>query len=99
MGELVEKEGVTSFKMFMAYKNVFQLDDQEVGPSFSSIRASHGTIEWGFAQSCSSFSKKLCFLLLIESLHSKMYFAFQRCAELGVLPQVHAENGDLVYEV
>jgi len=56
MGVLVRERGVSSFKMFMAYKGVFQLTDQE------------------------------------------LYYAFKRCKELGAIAQVHAENGDLVYE-
>ncbi len=34
MKELVEKHGINSFKMFMAYKNVFQLDDQSLYEAF-----------------------------------------------------------------
>lgn len=49
------KEGVTSFKHFMAYKGALMLNDTE----------------------------------LIES--------FLRCKELGLLPSVHAENGDLIF--
>lgn len=56
MGVLCKEKGVNSFKMFMAYKNVFQLRDEE------------------------------------------LYHAFQRCKELGALAQVHAENGDVVFE-
>lgn len=48
--------GVNSFKMFMAYKGVFQLTDQE------------------------------------------LYHAFKKCKEVGALAQVHAENGDVVFE-
>lgn len=42
--------------MFMAYKGVFQLTDQE------------------------------------------LYHAFKKCKEVGALAQVHAENGDVVFE-
>jgi len=56
MGIITTQKGVSSFKVFMAYKNVFMINDEE------------------------------------------MYYAFQRCKELGALAQVHAENGDLVYE-
>lgn len=56
MATLVRDHGVQSFKMFMAYKGSFQLNDTE------------------------------------------LYHVFARCKELGVLAQVHAENGDLIYE-
>ncbi|XP_066589606.1 dihydropyrimidinase isoform X4 [Prorops nasuta] len=48
--------GINSFKMFMAYKDLFMLRDSE----------------------------------LIE--------AFKACKEIGALPMVHAENGDLIAE-
>lgn len=35
--------------------------------------------------------------LMIED--DEMYASFQRCAELGALPLVHAENGDIVQEL
>jgi len=53
MGALAA-DGINSFKFFMAYKGVFQVDD----------------------------------LQLLRG--------FQRCKELGALPQVHAEHGDAV---
>jgi dihydropyrimidinase len=53
---LTRDHGVNSFKMFMAYKGVFQVNDQE------------------------------------------LYHAMERCKQLGALPMVHAENGDLVVE-
>jgi dihydropyrimidinase len=52
----VQERGVNSFKMFMAYKGVFMLEDDN------------------------------------------LFHAFNRCKELGALPQVHAENGHLVAE-
>lgn len=55
MGTLVEKEGVNSFKHFMAYKNAIMCDDET----------------------------------LVNS--------FKRSLELGAMPTVHAENGELVY--
>ena len=55
MGTLVQDEGVTSFKHFMAYKNAIMCDDET----------------------------------LVNS--------FKRALELGALPTVHAENGELVY--
>ncbi len=55
MGTLVQEEGVTSFKHFMAYKNAIMCDDET----------------------------------LVKS--------FRRALELGALPTVHAENGELVY--
>ncbi len=53
MAPLVER-GVTSFKLFTAYKGRMQLSDQD------------------------------------------LLSAFARCKELGALPQVHAENGDVI---
>ncbi len=35
--------------------------------------------------------------LMLED--DELYASFKRCGELGVLPMVHAENGDLVYEL
>jgi len=55
MGQLVRKEGVNSFKHFMAYKNAIMADDE----------------------------------LMVKS--------FTRALELGAIPTVHAENGELVY--
>ncbi len=55
MGELVQQEGVNSFKHFMAYKNAIMCDDET----------------------------------LVNS--------FKRCMELGAMPTVHAENGELVF--
>lgn len=54
MGKLVRDEGVTSFKMFLAYKGALMADDET----------------------------------LVK--------AFRRARELGALPAVHAENGELV---
>ena len=28
-----------------------------------------------------------------------MYHAYKKCAEIGAIAQVHAENGDLIHEV
>ncbi|KXZ48335.1 hypothetical protein GPECTOR_28g741 [Gonium pectorale] len=53
MEELV-REGINSFKFFMAYKGVLQVSDSELASGL------------------------------------------QRCKELGALPMVHAENGDMV---
>lgn len=47
-------KGISSFKMFMAYKGLFMLDDFE------------------------------------------LYETFERCRDLGVLAQVHAENGNII---
>lgn len=55
MGTLVNEEGVSSFKHFMAYKNAIMCDDE----------------------------------VLVKS--------FRRALELGAMPTVHAENGELVY--
>jgi len=55
MGTLVNKEGVNSFKHFMAYKNAIMCDDETLVNSFS------------------------------------------RALELGAMPTVHAENGELVF--
>lgn len=55
MGQLVQNEGVNSFKHFMAYKNAIMADDET----------------------------------LVNS--------FKRSLELGAMPTVHAENGELVY--
>ena len=55
MGELVQQEGINSFKHFMAYKNAIMCDDET----------------------------------LVNS--------FKRALELGAMPTVHAENGELVY--
>jgi dihydropyrimidinase len=55
MGTLVNEEGVSSFKHFMAYKNAIMCDDE----------------------------------ILVKS--------FRRALELGAMPTVHAENGELVY--
>jgi len=57
MGQLVQEEGVNSFKHFMAYKNAIMCDDET----------------------------------LVNS--------FQRALELGAMPTVHAENGELVYRL
>ncbi|CAB3242692.1 unnamed protein product [Arctia plantaginis] len=51
---VTEQYGVNSFKMFMAYKDLWQLDDYD------------------------------------------LYCAMETCAELKALPQVHAENGDII---
>lgn len=51
---LCNNKGISSFKMFMAYKDLFMLDDSE------------------------------------------LYETFERCRDLGVLAQVHAENGDII---
>jgi len=57
MEELCKLHGVNSFKMFMAYKGVFMVNDSE------------------------------------------LYNSFETCKELGAIPMVHAENGDIVFEV
>jgi len=57
MGKLVNKEGVNSFKHFMAYKNAIMATDETLVNSFN------------------------------------------RCLELGAMPTVHAENGELVYHL
>ena len=54
METLCKEKGISSFKMFMAYKGLFMLDDAE------------------------------------------LYETFERCRDLGVLAQVHAENGDII---
>ncbi|XP_041983664.1 dihydropyrimidinase isoform X2 [Aricia agestis] len=54
MAQLVAEHGINSFKMFMAYKDAWMLDDYE-----------------------------LC-------------HAMETCAELRALPQVHAENGNII---
>ncbi|XP_030849312.1 dihydropyrimidinase [Strongylocentrotus purpuratus] len=53
---IAEEKGINSFKMFMAYKDVFMLQDFE------------------------------------------LYRAFAALKELGALPLVHAENGDIIAE-
>lgn len=57
MEELCNKHGVNSFKMFMAYKDKYMLDD------------------------------------------SQLYSAIDACKELGAVPMVHAENGDIIDQV
>lgn len=57
MEELCNLHGINSFKMFMAYKGVFMLDD------------------------------------------SGLYNSFEACKNLGAIPMVHAENGDIISEV
>lgn len=57
MEELCKSHGINSFKMFMAYKGVFMLND------------------------------------------SDLYNTFEACKELGAIPMVHAENGDIIFEV
>lgn len=57
MEELCNKHGINSFKMFMAYKNEYMLND------------------------------------------SNLYSAFDTCKELGAIPMVHAENGDIIDQV
>lgn len=54
MEVLSAEKGISSFKMFMAYKGLFMLNDFE------------------------------------------LYETFERCRDLGVLAQVHAENGDII---
>jgi len=56
MEELCTKHGVSSFKVFMAYKYVFMIND------------------------------------------AQMLEVFHTCKKIGALAQVHAENGDAVYE-
>lgn len=57
MEVLCKSHGINSFKMFMAYKGVFMLND------------------------------------------SDLYNSFETCKELGAIPMVHAENGDIIFEV
>ncbi|GAK32570.1 D-hydantoinase/dihydropyrimidinase [alpha proteobacterium Q-1] len=57
MGQLVEQEGINSFKHFMAYKNAIMATDDILYPSFS------------------------------------------RALELGAITTVHAENGEMVYQL
>lgn len=57
MEELCKSHGVNSFKVFMAYKDVFMLNDADI------------------------------------------YNTFETCKDLGAIPMVHAENGDIVFEV
>jgi dihydropyrimidinase len=57
MKTVVEENGITTFKHFMAYKGALMVNDDE------------------------------------------MYASFRRCAELGAIPLVHAENGDVVAEL
>uniref|UniRef100_A0A2S2R233 dihydropyrimidinase n=2 Tax=Sipha flava TaxID=143950 RepID=A0A2S2R233_9HEMI len=56
MEDLCKSHGINSFKMFMAYKGVFMLND------------------------------------------SDLYNTFEACKELGAIPMVHAENGDIIFE-
>lgn len=51
---LCEENGINTFTVFMAFKDLYQLNDSE------------------------------------------LYEVFERCKELGALPQVHAENGDII---
>ncbi len=57
MKDVVQDEGITTFKHFMAYKGALMVNDDE------------------------------------------MFASFRRCAELGALPLVHAENGDIVADL
>ena len=57
MKTVVEENGITTFKHFMAYKGALMVNDDE------------------------------------------LYASFRRCAELGAIPLVHAENGDVVAEL
>jgi dihydropyrimidinase len=57
MKSIVQDEGITTFKHFMAYKGALMVNDDE------------------------------------------MFASFSRCAELGAIPLVHAENGDVVAEL
>lgn len=57
MEELCKLYGINSFKMFMAYKGVYMLNDTD------------------------------------------LYNSFEACKQLGAIPMVHAENGDIVHEV
>lgn len=51
---LCEENGVNTFNVFTAFKDLYQLNDSE------------------------------------------LYDVFERCKDLGALPQVHAENGDII---
>lgn len=51
---LCEENGINTFQVFTAFKDLYQLNDSE------------------------------------------MYDVFEKCKELGALPQVHAENGDII---
>lgn len=51
---LCEENGINTFQVFTAFKDLYQLNDSE------------------------------------------MYEVFEKCKELGALPQVHAENGDII---
>ncbi len=53
----ITKQGINTFKHFMAYKGALMVEDDE------------------------------------------MYASFKRCAEIGALPLVHAENGDVVKQL
>lgn len=53
----ITKQGINTFKHFMAYKGALMVEDDE------------------------------------------MYASFKRCAEIGALPLVHAENGDVVAQL
>lgn len=57
MAYLVKNQGVTSFKFFMAYRDLFMLRDPD------------------------------------------LLKGFKICKSLGTVAMVHAENGDIIYEV
>lgn len=44
-------------------------------------------------------SKGLIHLLSVYTAFLQMYNVFRRCKELGALPLVHAENGDVLEAV
>ena len=77
--------GVNSFKMFMAYRDVFMIRDDEV--------CSLGLFHFPPLSSHLPPPSPHAHITL------QMYHVFARCKELGALAQVHAENGDLIAEV